>query len=155
MCKTLTHLWSPLRLPSFRDALYDDAMNNRTFSLLLWIVQILLAVLFLFAGGMKLYMPGQTLEQQTHMPAALLKTVAVFEVLGAAGLILPELLKIRRELTPLAAAGLVIIMIGATVFTVRTGGGLTATVPAVTGVLCVLVAYGRWRIARSVETATS
>ncbi len=129
-------------------------MKNRTFSLLLWILQSLLAALFLFAGGMKLSMPAQTLERQMHMPAAFLKTIGVFEVLGAAGLILPELLKIRRELTPLAAAGLVIIMIGATVVMIRGGGGATATIPAVVGLCCAFVAYGRRRSAR-VETAVS
>jgi uncharacterized membrane protein YphA (DoxX/SURF4 family) len=128
-------------------------MNNRTFGILLWIVQGLLAALFLFSGAMKLYMPAQTLEQQAHMSGPFLKLIGVFEVLGAAGLILPELLKVRRELTPLAAAGLVIIMIGATVFTIRSGGGMSAAFPAVVGLFCALVAYGRRRTARTVETA--
>lgn len=130
-------------------------MNNRTFNLLLWIVQGLLAAVFLFSGGWKLSVPAQTLEQQAHMSGTFLKVIGVFEVLGAAGLILPELLKIRRELTPIAAVCLVILMIGATVVTIRGGGGLTALVPAVVGLCCAFVAYGRRRNARAVETAVT
>jgi hypothetical protein len=112
----------------------------------LWVIQGLLALLFLFAGGAKLVMPAAALTQQTPMlSAAFLRFVAVCEVLGAAGLILPGLLRIRPGLTPLAAAGLVIIMIGATVVTLMIGGGAQALFPAVTGVLAVVVAYGRAR----------
>jgi hypothetical protein len=69
----------------------------------------------------------------------------VCETLGALGLILPGLFRIRTGLTPLAAAGLVIIMIGATVVTAATGPVATAIVPAVVGILAAWVAYGRWQ----------
>jgi hypothetical protein len=74
----------------------------------------------------------------------------VAEVLGTIGLILPGLLGIRPGLTPLAAAGLVIIMIGATVLTlagVAPGGAALALIPLVVGILSAFVAYGRWRLA--------
>jgi hypothetical protein len=48
-------------------------------------------------------------------------------------------------LTPLAAAGLVIVMIGATAYTLAAGDIGSALVPAVVGVLAAFVAYGRWR----------
>jgi len=68
-------------------------------------------------------------------------------VLGAIGLILPGLLGIRPGLTPLAAAGLVLIMIGATVLTLASGGVAPALIPLVVGLLSAFVAYGRWRLA--------
>ena len=116
----------------------------------LWIVQGLLALVFLFAGGVKLAMPLEELVAQSGIPGALIQFISVAEVLGALGLILPGSLRIRPGLTPLAAAGLVIIMIGATVLTAAgVGGGTpeTALFPAVVGLLAACVAYGRWRLA--------
>lgn len=119
-------------------------MSKKTV-IFLWIVQGLLAALFLFAGGMKLALPAATLAKQAHMSGMFLKLIGVFEVLGALGLVLPGLLKIRPELTPLAAAGLVIIMAGAVVVTLMQGGGANAIGPAIVGVLCGIVVWGRMR----------
>jgi uncharacterized membrane protein YphA (DoxX/SURF4 family) len=113
----------------------------------LWIIQALLAALFLFAGGMKLIMPIEEMTKQIPLPGLFLRFIAVCEVLGAVGLVLPWLLRIRPGLTPLAAAGLVIIMIGATVISVMIGQIATALFPLVTGILAAFVAYGRWRLA--------
>jgi len=114
---------------------------------LLWIVQVLLAALFLFAGGMKLIMPLEALAHQSPLPALFLKFIGLAEVLGAVGLVVPALTRIRPALTPLAAAGLVIIMIGATVITCAIGPAAPAVVPAVVGLLAAFVAWGRWRLA--------
>ena len=111
----------------------------------LWIVQVLLGALFLFAGGMKLAMPIDELVKQVGVPGWFIRSISVAEVLGGLGLILPGLLKIRSGLTPLAAACLVIIMIGATVLSLS-GGILMALMPFVVGVLAAFVAYGRWRL---------
>ena len=111
----------------------------------LWIIQILLALLFLFAGGVKLIMPVEKLAGPVPVPGLFLRFIGVCEVLGGLGLILPGLLRIRPSLTPLAAAGLVIIMIGAAALTLTTGD-VMAVVPLVTGLLAVFVAYGRWRL---------
>ena len=115
----------------------------------LWIVQGLLAALFLFAGGMKLVLPIEEMTKQMPLPLPgwFLRFIAVCEVLGALGLILPGLLRIRPGLTPLAAAGLVIIMIGATVVTLAGGDVAPALMPLVVGLLAAFVAYGRWRLA--------
>ena len=113
----------------------------------LWIVQGLLAALFLFAGGMKLVLPIEELTAQTPLPGLFVQFIGVAEVLGALGLILPGLLRIRPGLTPLAAAGLVIIMIGATVFTLATMGAAPALFPLVVGLFAAFVAYGRWKLA--------
>jgi len=113
----------------------------------LWIVQGLLALIFLFAGGMKLVLPLDVLTEQMPLPGLFVRFIGVAEVLGAIGLILPGLLRIRPGLTPLAAAGLVIIMIGATVLTLAGGDVAPALIPLVVGLLSAFVAYGRWRLA--------
>jgi uncharacterized membrane protein YphA (DoxX/SURF4 family) len=113
----------------------------------LWIVQVLLALLFLFAGGMKLVLPIEEMTKQIAMPGLFLRSIGVAEVLGGLGLVLPGLLRIRPGLTPLAAAGLVIIMVGATALTLAIGPVATALIPLVVGLLAAFVAYGRWRLA--------
>jgi uncharacterized membrane protein YphA (DoxX/SURF4 family) len=114
----------------------------------LWIIQALLALLFLFSGGTKLVMPIEEMLKQmpVSLPGWFLRFIAVDEVLGGLGLILPWLLRIRPGLTPLAAAGLVIIMIGATLITLMAGEILMALFPLVVGILCAFVAYARWRV---------
>jgi len=113
---------------------------------LLWIIQGLLAVVFLFAGAMKFIIPIEEMTKQVPLPGLFLRFIGVAEVLGAIGLILPGLLRIRQGLTPLAAAGLSIITVGATVVTLMTGGGATALIPLVVAVLSAFVAYRRWQI---------
>jgi hypothetical protein len=118
-------------------------MKNRV----LWIIQGVLALLFLFSGGVKLVMSAAQLTQQTPMlSAAFLRFVGVCECLGGLGLILPWLLRIQPRLTPIAAACLVIIMIGATTVTVMTNGAAMAVFPAAVGLLAAWVAYGRFRM---------
>jgi hypothetical protein len=114
---------------------------------LLWVVQALLALLFLFAGGTKLSMSAAELTAQTPMSAGFLRFIGVMEILGGLGLVLPGMLRIRTALTPLAAVGLSIIMIGAVVITIQTMGPALAALPFVTGALALFVAYGRWRLA--------
>jgi len=113
----------------------------------LWIVQALLALLFLVAGVLKLRMPIEEMTRDIQMSGAFLRFIAVAEILGATGLILPSLLRIRPGLTPLAAAGLVIIMIGATVVSLMIGTVVMALMPFVVGLLAAFVAYGRWKLA--------
>jgi uncharacterized membrane protein YphA (DoxX/SURF4 family) len=113
----------------------------------LWIVQGLLALLFLFAGVSKMIMTVEEMTRDVPLPGAFLRFIAVAEILGAIGLILPSLLRIKPGLTPLSAAGLAVIMIGATVITLTYMGVGMALVPLVVGLLAVFVAYGRWRLA--------
>jgi uncharacterized membrane protein YphA (DoxX/SURF4 family) len=112
-------------------------------NLVLWTIQVLLAVLFVFAGGMKLVMPIEAMTGQVPLPGAFLRFIGVAELLGGLGLVLPGALKTRRELTPLAAAGLAIIMIGAVVVTLLSGGTWSALFPAAVGLLVTTVAYSR------------
>jgi hypothetical protein len=109
----------------------------------LWIVQGLLAALFLFAGGMKLITPVEVLSVMSPFPGEFIRFIGVCEVLGAVGLILPYALRILPGLTALAAAGLVVIMVGATVTTLAIGGGVLALIDVAIGVLAATVVYGR------------
>jgi hypothetical protein len=113
---------------------------------LLWILQALLAAVFLFSGLVKLLVPVDQMQQQLPLPAALIYLIGTLETLGAVGLILPSLLRIYPILTPLAAGWLAILMACATILTPVMGDpALSATLPLFLGVLAAVVAYGRWR----------
>ena len=109
----------------------------------LWVAQGLVAVVFVFAGGSKLLTPPETLAMLSPFPVSFILVIGVCEVLGALGLILPLALKVRPEVTVLAAVGLTVIMVGATLSTLAMGLGVLALVPAGLGVVTALVAYGR------------
>src|SRR5580765_1548718 len=109
----------------------------------LWVVQGLLAALFLFAGVMKLVVAPEAMAGPVALPTLFLRFIGAAETLGAIGLVLPGLLRIHVELTPLAAFGLSIIMAGAVVVTVIGGAIAPAVVPLIVGVLALSVAYGR------------
>jgi uncharacterized membrane protein YphA (DoxX/SURF4 family) len=112
----------------------------------LWTVQGLLAGVFLFAGVMKLILPLEALAAPVPLPGTFMRFVGVAEIFGAVGLILPGVLRTRPELTPVAAAGLVIIMTGATVITLSGGTPATALAPLAIGLLSALVVHGRSRV---------
>ena len=113
-------------------------------NIVLWIVQILLALLFLFAGSMKFVMPYSDMikDAPVVLPHGFFLFIGVCELLGGIGLVVPWLTKIKPGLTALAAALLVIIMIGATVITAM-GSVTMAITPAIVGLLCAFVAWGR------------
>jgi uncharacterized membrane protein YphA (DoxX/SURF4 family) len=120
-------------------------------NIVLWILQVLLALLFLFAGGTKLVLSTETLTQmgspnQIVMPVWFIRFIGVVEVLGALGLILPGVFKTRQNLTTLAAVGLAIVMVGAVVLTIMGDGVFMAITPFVTLLLLLFVTYGRPRV---------
>jgi len=116
----------------------------KTRNRVLWTAQILIALLFVFAGTMKFIMPPEKMQQGPMvLPLGLIYFVGVCEILGAFGLVLPGLFRIRTDLTPLAAIGLTIIMIGAVTLTVLSMGIGPAIFPAVVGVITALIAYNR------------
>jgi uncharacterized membrane protein YphA (DoxX/SURF4 family) len=119
-------------------------------NILLWIIQIVLALLFLFAGGTKLVLSMETMQSMSPpnsivWPEWFIRFIGVCEVLGALGLVLPGLFRRQQRLTALAALGLTIIMIGAVVTTVMSLGAAAAGPPLVIGLLCAFVAYSRWK----------
>lgn len=117
-------------------------------NILLWIIQILLALLFIFSGSMKFVMTVAEMNAQSPvvLPGLFLHFIGVCEILGGIGLILPALLRIKPGLTPLAAAGLAIITAGATVITLMGPVKGLAMLPLVTCLLSIFVAYGRSRM---------
>ena len=115
---------------------------------LLWVLQGLVGLLFLFSGGTKLVMSTEAMQKMSPpnsimLPGVFVKFIGVMEILGGLGLILPGLTKIRRNLTPIAAFCLLIIMIGAVVITIMGPGIGAAVIPFIVGILCAVIAYGR------------
>src|ERR1700730_2665033 len=121
--------------------------SGRKLNVLLWVLQVLLAMLFMFSGVMKFVMPVEEMTKQITLPGWFLHFIGVAEILGAIGLVLPGILHIRTGLTPIAAAALVIIMIGATAVNLKTGQSGAALTTVVVGLLLVFVAYNRRRMA--------
>ena len=125
---------------SFNGASYQQ---RRAITVTLWSIQIVLALVFLFAGSMKLVLPIEVMTAQIPLPGLFLRFIGVCEVAGALGLILPGLTRIQKGLTSLAACGLVIIMVGAVVLTLASQGVVAAVIPLVVGSLAACIAYGR------------
>src|SRR5258706_14389633 len=103
-------------------------------NVVLWVIQVLLALLFLFAGGTKFVFSIEQMRamgppNQVLLPGLLIHFIGVCEILGALALILPRLLRVRPGPTPPAAAGLAIIMIGATVITIAGPSASAAPLP--------------------------
>ncbi|HEY2847684.1 MAG TPA: DoxX family protein [Pyrinomonadaceae bacterium] len=115
-------------------------------NILLWILQILLGLLFMFSGSMKFIMSPEQMIKSTPvaLPIWFFYFIGICEILGSIGLIVPWLTGIKRGLTPLAASLLIVIMIGATVI-LAMGSISNAIGPFVVGILLLVVARGRSR----------
>ena len=117
-------------------------------NLILWIVQIVLALTFLMSGFMKVSQPieklAKTMGFVNHFPAWSVRAIGAVEILGAIGLILPPLVKIAPVLTPLAAVGLALIMVGAIVehATHKEWSGVGTCLVLL--LIALFVAYGRF-----------
>ena len=113
----------------------------------LWILQIVLAVAFLAAGAMKLTQPlaelAVSLPWTADVPGALVRFIGVAEVLGGLGLVLPAATRILPRLTPIAAAALALDMVFATLFHVMRGETMMAPVTLILVALLAFVAWGR------------
>ena len=117
-------------------------------SIVLWIVQSLLALAFLAAGSMKLMRSKAQLEEQmpwvTDFSPMVIRLIGAVEVLGALGLILPAVTGIATVLTPLAATGLAVVMVGAMVTHVRRNEMAQLAPNVVLLALALFVAWGRF-----------
>src|SRR6185436_7074946 len=116
---------------------------SKTANRALWTAQVLLALLFLFAGVMKLVIPLDKMQGPVALPDLFIRFIGVAETAGALGLILPGLFHIRTKLTWVAAVGLVTIMSGATTITIESVGFAPAIFPLVVGIVAAVIAYGR------------
>ncbi len=117
----------------------------------LWIVQALLTAMFLMTGFSKAFQPLDALSQMMpwtlDVPLALIRFIGVSELLGAIGLVLPALTGIKPRLTIAAAAGIMLVMISASIFHLTRGEYGPIVFNLVLLALAAFVAYGRWQIA--------
>ena len=114
----------------------------------LWIVQILLAIVFLIAGIMKVTKTKEEMAEKMRwvedFSQQAIRTIGVLEILGAVGLILPAVTGILPILTPLAAVCLVLTMIGAIIAHVRHGEYSDIVINLVLLAMAAFVVYGRF-----------
>ena len=122
---------------------------SRKLSASLWTLQALLALIFVMTGAMKLLAPADMLAAQSPLPVIVLRFVGFCELAGALGLIVPGLLRIRPVLTSFAAAGLLVLMICATILTpiLIAPDPVMIALPATVGGLAGVVGYARLRLA--------
>ena len=116
----------------------------------LWVVQILLAIVFLMAGGMKIIQSKEKLDESgfaEDFSQNTIRLIGVLEVLGAIGLVLPALTGILTWLTPLAAVGLALTMVGAALTHLRRGEYPNIIVTVIIFALAIFVVYGRFVLA--------
>jgi multidrug transporter EmrE-like cation transporter len=110
-----------------------------------WIVSALLALFFLFVGSSKAFASWEVLEAASKgIPVILLKIAGVAEILGAVGLIVPAATRILPMLTPIAAVGLGLTMIGATSIDIGLGLPAGAILTGLAGILSAFVAWARF-----------
>lgn len=110
-----------------------------------WIVSALLALYFLFVGSSKAFASWEFLESASMgVPVILLKIAGFAEVIGAVGLIVPAATRIVPVLTPVAAVGLVLTMIGATSINIGLGLPAVAIQTGLAGILSAFVAWARF-----------
>lgn len=112
-------------------------------NVLLWILQFLLAGIFLGDGYLKYYKP-ETMKAQGLEDMGLLLFIGFCEMAGAAGLLLPPLIHGFSCLTPLAAFGIAVIMVLATRFRLKRHEAKAAGLTLILMSLSVFVAYGRF-----------
>ena len=114
---------------------------------LLWVLQVLLAVAFLAHGLLFLFPPASMVEQMNAaLPRAFQLFIGGAEVLAAVGLTLPGVTRIEPRLVSCAAAGLMIVMISATIFHIARGEVSSAITTAILLLIATFVAYMRWRV---------
>jgi uncharacterized membrane protein YphA (DoxX/SURF4 family) len=126
------------------------APANKNLNIALWVLQVLLAAVFLMAGLTKLTTPITQLSVMmawtASVPELMVRFIALAEVLGAIGLLLPSLTKIQPSLTPLAALGLSVVMVLAVLFHITRGEFGVMLPSLILGVLSAFVAWGRRQV---------
>lgn len=112
----------------------------------LWIVQIVLAIGFIWASAMKLFLPADKLAAMWPWTAGngtLTKVTGVLDLLAGVGLVLPTLLRTRKEITVYAAWGTILLMVAASIFHITRGEASLIGVNIFFAVMAALVALGR------------
>jgi uncharacterized membrane protein YphA (DoxX/SURF4 family) len=113
----------------------------------LWILQVLLAAVYLMHGWLMVAPPAEMVEMiNAQLGVGLRMFIGVAELLAVAGLLLPGITRILPWLTPVAAGGLMIVMASATAVHISRGEGSSAIMAAILFVLVAVVAYMRWKV---------
>ncbi len=132
-------------------AIPSSSSPSRALHISLWVVQALLGAAFLMAGFTKATQPMDMLAAQMPWTAVvgegMTRFIGISEVLGAVGLILPALTRIKPKLTALAGAGLVTVMVLAMGFHLARGEMMALPINGVLAALAAFVAWGRFRAA--------
>lgn len=118
-------------------------------NIVLWVLQVFLGIYFLAIGIMHFVIPPGLPAQMSWMydlPSWLHWVSGVAEILGGLGLILPSVTRIKPWLTPLAAAGLALVMVGAIVYHALRGEWMNITLNIINAAVLLFVAYGRWKV---------
>jgi len=127
--------------------------KKRVLNILLWAAQVLLALIMLWAGWMKLFKPAGELAAMWpwtgQIGAGLVRLTGVIDIAGGLGLVLPGLFGVRRQLTPIAAVAIGVLMICASVFHILRGEASLIGVNIVFGLLAAFIAWGRFRLLRA------
>ena len=117
-------------------------------NIVLWVLQVLLALAFLAHGCLLLFPPAAMVEQMNaSLPRWFQLFLGVAEILAAVGLTLPGFTRIQPWLVSCAAAGVMIVMVCATIFHLMRGEVSSAITTVVLLAVATFVAYGRWRVA--------
>ena len=117
-------------------------------NILLWVLQVLLALAFFAHGSLFLFPPAAMVDQMNaSLPRWFQLFLGVAEVLAAVGLTLPGLTRIQPWLVSCAAAGVMIVMISATIFHLVRGEVSSAVTTIALLAMATFIAYMRWRIA--------
>ncbi len=124
-----------------------EQKNNKAMNIALWVVQVLLGLVFIMAGATKGFQPIEAMAEQmpwvTDVPAGLVRFIGISELLGGIGLLLPSILRIKPNLTVLAAIGLTIVMVLAALFHASRGEFPAIGANAVFVAMTAFVAWGR------------
>lgn len=118
-------------------------------NILLWVLQLLLSVLFFYSGVLHFTVPPGLPATQAwvyELPTGLHIFAGTAEILASLGLLLPGLTRIQTRLTPLAALGLVIVIVGAAIWQFSRAAYTDVVVLLVLMGLAAFVAYGRWKL---------
>ena len=116
-------------------------------NLVLWVLQVLLALAFLAHGGLLLFPPAAIVDQMNaSFPRWFQLFLGVAEILAAAGLTLPGFTRIQPWLVSCAAAGVMIVMVCATIFHLMRGEVGSAITTVVLLAVATFIAYARWRV---------
>ena len=127
----------------------DQLTRPKALHIILWTAQIILGGMFIMAGVMKSSQPiidlSKSVPWTANVPLALVRFIGVSELLGGIGLILPALFRIKPILTPVAAIGILIIMVFAMLYHIINGETNVIGINVAFALLAAFIAWGRMK----------